>query len=188
MRFEASRKGYACHPGFLGSAKAGELLESLLHGVAWEQEWLHLYGRRVPVPRLLAWCGDAGLNYRYSGADHVCLGWLPELMDLRRRLSDELAVESNFVLLNRYRDGRDYMGWHTDDERGLGSTVASVSLGATRRFLLRPAGRQRSEGIELEHGSLLLLDGAVPHSLPRTRRSVGERLNLTFRQVVAAAP
>jgi len=96
-------------------------------------------------------------------------------------------VPSNFVLINFYRNGGDYMGWHADDERGLADRVASVSLGATRRFLLRPPGRNRSLGLDLEPGSLLLLDGSVRHSLPRTRKPVGERVNLTFRQIEASA-
>ncbi len=166
--------------------EASALFARLREDAPWRQEWLALYGRRVAVPRMVAWCGEAGLNYRYSGADHTCTGWLPELADLRRRLADRLALTSNFVLLNRYRNGSDYMGWHSDDERGLASTVASVSLGARRRFLLRPpveAGGDAppSQALDLEPGSLLLFDGSMSHSLPRTRRPVGERINLTFR-------
>jgi alkylated DNA repair dioxygenase AlkB len=168
-------------PEFLASEAAGELYRTLLHGVCWQQEWLQLYGRRMPVPRLLSWCGDLGVNYRYSGADHVCRGWLPELAALRQRLMVELGIASNLVLMNRYRSGRDYMGWHADDERGLAAGVASVSLGAKRRFLLRLPGRERSQGLDLDHGSLLVMDGTVRHALPRTRKAIGERISLTFR-------
>jgi alkylated DNA repair dioxygenase AlkB len=170
-------------PGFLAPTQATELLRTLLDGVPWQQEWLQLYGRRIAVPRLLAWCGEPGLNYRYSGTDHVCRGWLPELLGIRRRLAVELGVGSNLVLINRYRDGRDHMGWHADDERGLARRVASLSLGATRRFLIRLPGEPRSRSVDLEHGSVLVLDGSLRHALPPTRRPVEERLNLTFRRI-----
>lgn len=177
---------------FLTTEQAWRLFAELRRTVTWRQERLHLYGRRVTVPRLLAWCGDAGVNYRYAGADHPCHGWLPELHWLRQRVACVTGFNSNLVLLNCYRDGSDYMGWHTDAEPGLAREVASVSLGAPRRFLLRPAGsagdgRRRSQRLVLDHGSLLVLDGAQPHSLPATRRAVGERINLTFRRIEAVA-
>lgn len=176
-------EGFQYLPGFLDAAAAAALQQALAADAAWQEESLHLYGRRVPVPRLLAWCGDAGLNYRYSGADHPCTGWLPALDGLRRRLAEEIGVPGNMVLMNRYRNGNDYMGWHSDDERGLASRVVSVSLGATRRFLLRPPGAAQSVRLDLAHGSVLVMDGTIRHALPRTRRPVAERINLTFRRL-----
>jgi alkylated DNA repair dioxygenase AlkB len=185
-------------PHWLEPAAATVLQATLHDRVAWRQERLRLYGREVEVPRLVAWFGDPRINYRYSGTDHPCTGWLPVLDRLRARLFAEEGLRCNLVLLNRYRNGRDYMGWHCDDERGHAPLIASVSLGATRRLLLRPAagdagaagtgGRRRSAPLELTHGSLLLMDGRVPHTLPSTRRLVGERINLTFRCIAAAAP
>lgn len=174
---------------WLDPDEASVLLTRLLDDVDWRSERLRLYGREVDVPRLVAWFGDPGVNYRYSAADHPCTGWLPDLDRLRQRLLAEEGLHCNLVLLNRYRHGLDYMGWHTDAERGLESRIASVSLGAARRFLLRlpddpraPAADCRpSRAMDLDHGSLLLMDGRVPHSLPRTRRPVGQRINLTFR-------
>lgn len=173
------------HPGFLDAGEADRLRHELTRTLVWRREHLRLYGREVAVPRLITWCGDRGLNYRYSGADHVCHGWPAVLDALRRRLAAELGVAGNFVLINRYRHGQDYMGWHRDDERGLGRWVVSVSLGATRRFLVRLPGQTGSLGLDLEHGSVLVMDGGLRHSLPRTRRPVAERVNLTFRQVAA---
>ena len=169
------------HRNFLAAAEASELFDSLCHAAHWRQEHLRLFGRSVPVPRLLAWYGDCGLNYRYSGIDHVCRGWLPELAALRQRLRNEFGMCCNLVLLNRYRSGADYMGWHADDERGHGPRVASVSLGAPRRFLVRRMAQPGAESLQLEHGSLLVFPGSRRHSLPRSRRPVGERINLTFR-------
>ncbi len=169
------------YPHFLAQAEASDLFERLCDAADWRQEHLRLFGRSVPVPRLLAWYGDSGLNYRYSGIDHVCSGWLPELAALRQRLQNQVGMRCNLVLLNRYRSGADYMGWHADDERGLGLRVASVSLGASRRFLLRRVTQPGVESMQLEHGSLLVFPGCRRHSLPRTRKPVGERINLTFR-------
>lgn len=174
-------------PDFLSAEEAASLFERLLAEVDWQREFLRLYGRTVPVPRLLAWFGRDGINYRYSGADHRCHGWHPALGNIHDRVSAHLGQTCNLVLLNRYRGGTDYMGWHRDDERGHGPQVASLSLGAPRRFLVRPPGESRSRGIDLEPGSLLVMDGSLEHSLPRTRRPVGERINLTFRHIVSAA-
>lgn len=174
-------------PDFLSPAQAAAVFRTLLDEVVWQRETLRLYGRPVEVPRLLAWCGDQGINYRYSGRDHPCAGWFPALSGLRDRIRAELGLPTNLVLLNRYRTGRDYMGWHRDDETGLGATVAALSLGARRRLLVRPPGSRRSRPLDLEPGSLLLMDGALRHSLPRTARPVGERLSLTFRCVAAPA-
>lgn len=172
-------------PGFLDRPAADALLLALRDGLSWHQESVRLFGRRYAVPRLVAWCGDAGLNYRYSGCDHPCSGWYPALASLRARLGELTGLEANLVLLNRYRDGRDAMGWHRDDEPGMASLVASVTLGASRRFLIRPGGEQAVVALVLEHGSLLLMDGCEPHAVPRTRHPVGERINLTFRRLSA---
>jgi alkylated DNA repair dioxygenase AlkB len=100
---------------------------------------------------------------------------------VRTRIERELGQTPNFVLLNRYCTGADSMGWHRDDEAGCTGDIASLSLGAERTFLLRPDGACRSTRLILEHGSLLIFDGRMRHALPKTRRVLGERVNLTFR-------
>lgn len=179
--------------GFLGGEEAGLLFRRLLQTVEWRTETVTLFGRPQVVPRRIAWCGNAGVDYRYSGRSHRCEGWMPLLVPLRERLQRELGAVFDFVLLNRYRSGADAMGWHADDEASLGPTplLASISLGATRRFLVRvKTGAGRSTQIDLEHGSLLVAWGdsqaRYQHCIPRTRRPVGERINLTFRTLVAA--
>jgi alkylated DNA repair dioxygenase AlkB len=127
------------------------------------------------------------LNYRYSGLDHSCCGWFDALLPIRDRLADVFGLHTNLALLNRYRDGSDHMGWHRDDERGHGPRVASLSLGATRRFLVRIPGEDRSRRIDLAAGSLLIMDGRLRHRLPPTRQSVDERINLTFRHIGSVA-
>jgi len=182
----ASRQG-AFHymADFLEGSQADDLFGWLQREAPWREERIRLYGREVRVPRLVSWYGDAGLSYRYSGNQHVATGWPEPVAVLRRRLAGFAGTSFNFVLLNRYRSGADYMGWHTDDEAEMGSQIASVSLGATRRFVLENANGGK-DTIELAHGSLLTMSAKVRHSLPRTSRQVGERVNLTFRRIVGS--
>ena len=172
-------KGY--RRDFLEPADAAALLHWLQTDIAWRTETINLFGRQQLVPRLVAWFGDRGLDYRYSGRSHQGEGWPAKLAEIRSRVATELQQMPNFLLLNRYRDGADSMGWHRDDELGLEAPIASLSLGSTRSFLLREPGAARSRALKLEHGSLLVFDGRDRHALPKTRRQVGERINLTFR-------
>lgn len=164
---------------FLAEPEATALLGWLLSDVVWRTETLVLYGRRHTVPRLVAWAGTPGLDYRYSGIEHRAGGWPAPLAALRGRLREFLPA--NFVLMNRYRNGADTMGWHADDEPMASDTIASVSLGATRRFLIREREGAPSTRMDLAHGSVLIMNRHLPHSVPRTRKPVGERINLSFR-------
>ena len=177
-------------PDALAADDASQLLDALRDGVGWQQEEIVIFGQRRRVPRLVAWHGDPGARYRYSGTDHDPEPWTPDLERLRARVHELSGFEFNAVLLNRYRDGRDGMGWHADDEPELGRNpaIASVSLGAPRRFCLRHRrNRDLKLDLELPHGSLLVMTGPTQHhwlhALPKTRRPVGERINLTFRRV-----
>jgi len=163
-----------------------------LHGeVAWERHRLRLFGREVDSPRLSCWIGDADAVYTYSGTRFAPHPWTPASAELRDRISVLCGEKYNSVLCNLYRDGRDSMGWHSDDEAELGPQpcIASLSLGATRRFRLRhrrnPA--QRLE-LELPSGSVLLMTGATQrnyrHDLPKSARVTEPRINLTFRAIV----
>ena len=160
----------------------------MLTGIDWQQEDIVMFGEHRRVPRLVAWHGDPGTAYTYSGTAHEPLPWTPTLQCIRDRVEALTSHSFNSVLLNRYRDGRDGMGWHADDERELGHepAIASVSLGATRRFKLRHRRRRDAVAtIDLAHGDLLLMAGATQHAyvhaVPKTTRAVGERINLTFR-------
>jgi alkylated DNA repair dioxygenase AlkB len=168
---------------FLPSKDADHWLNWLQqeNNVAWAKESFSIFGRRVTAPRRLAWFGDAGLNYRYTGTDHMAEGWPTALSALRDRVQAVAAQEFNFLLLNRYANGQQYMGWHRDDEAGCAGNIASLSLGAPRRFRYESEINGKSEQIDLEHGSLLLFDGRRRHCLAKTVRPVEERINLTFR-------
>ena len=181
-------------PDFLSAGEADAALATLWRELDWSQREITLFGRRVMQPRLVAWYGDAGAVYRYSGLQWTPLPWHPVLSDLKTRLERAGRCRFNAVLANAYRDGRDSMGWHSDDEKELGDepVIGSLSLGATRRFLLRPRRRNTALpgstiALPLDHGSLLLMRGLsqqrFQHALPRTRRPVGLRINLTYRLV-----
>jgi len=179
-------------PAFL--ADGGALLRELLDGLEWAQESITLFGRAVGQPRLTAWVGERGYSAasRYS-ATTAAAPWPPGLTTLRRFLAETYSMRPDAALVNLYRDGRDAVGWHADDEAYLGPDplVASLSLGAPRRFVLRPrpagpsAGRSRVE-IVLGDGDLLVMGGATQrrwqHSVPRSSRPVGARVNLTLRE------
>jgi alkylated DNA repair dioxygenase AlkB len=179
---------------FLSGDDANALFEELLATLAWAPHCVRVFGREHPTPRLCAWYGDAGARYAYSGQMLEPLPWPPALARLRVRLEQALGLRFNSVLGNLYRDGADSMGWHSDDEASLGPrpAIASVSLGATRRFLLRHRRRRELGTIELAlaHGDLLLMAGDTQrhwqHAVPKTRRPVGPRINLTFRCVADA--
>jgi len=181
-------------PNFLPAAEADQALDRLWQELEWSQKEIVLFGRRVMQPRLMAWYGDPEAVYRYSGLTLAPLAWHPLLKRLRDRIEHVTGSRFNAVLANAYRDGRDSMGWHSDDEPELGDApvIASLSLGATRRFLLRrrdhgSAKRPPSIVLVLDHGSLLLMQGdsqrVYQHALPRTQRPVTLRINLTFRLV-----
>lgn len=175
--------------GWLDARTADALFDDLRRTLAWENHAVRMFGRDIPSPRLSAWLGDADASYRYSGVVRVPQPWPGSLVALRSRLHRDLRARFNSVLANLYRDGNDAMGWHSDDERelGLDPLIASVSLGATRRFKLRARNGEARLDVDLPHGSLLVMAGATQalyrHALPRTRRTVGARINLTFRCV-----
>lgn len=165
----------------------------LLAEIPWERHRLRLFGREIDAPRLSCWIGDAGAIYTYSGTRFEPRRWTPAGVELRERLVALCGEKYNAALFNLYRDGRDSMGWHSDDEAELGPrpSIASLSFGAPRRFRLRhrrdPALRL---DIDLEPGSLLLMAGDTQrnyrHDLPKTARAVGPRLNATFRHILPA--
>jgi alkylated DNA repair dioxygenase AlkB len=177
-------------PQALQRDAADALLAGLLQDVPWQTEDILIFGERRRVPRLVSWHGDPGTAYSYSGTAHEPLPWTSQLLQLRDQVQELTGHVFNSVLLNLYRNGQDGMGWHADDEPELGRNpaIASVSLGATRRFKLRH--RRRSEAaitLDLAHGDVLLMAGATQHtyvhSVPKTARPAGERINLTWRWV-----
>ena len=175
---------------FLDRDRGFWLLEHLHHELDWQQQEIRLFGRKMLQPRLSCWYGDREAHYSYSGLQLRPLPWHPALLELRDLLQESLQFPFNSVLANAYRDGCDSMGWHADDEKELGPepVIASLSLGSCRRFSLRSQVDRKTSSMLLGHGSLLLMRGKSQrnynHSIPKTTRAVGLRINLTFRQVL----
>lgn len=169
--------------------RASEVLfDRLFTEVRWEQHEVQVFGRSVPQPRLVAWFGDAGAAYTYSGLTLHPSPWLPCLLSVKTRC-EELAGETfNSALANLYRDGRDTVAWHADDESDLGPdpVIASVSLGAERRFDFRHRGTGETVRTLLPSGSIVVMAQGCQrhwrHQVPRMRRVRDARINLTFRR------
>ena len=178
------------HAHFLTPDEANALFADLKHNTPWKQE-ISSFGR--PFPRLTAYHADPGVMYRYSGVEHQASPWPDYLVPVRRRVEEAAQAPFNSLLLNYYRDGSDSIGYHSDDEAelGLNPIVPSVSLGGTRRFVLRHVRTREKLTFELTHGSLLLMAGTTQHhwrhGVPKTARPVGERINLTFRNIISPA-
>ena len=175
---------------WLAPAAADRWLRQLVAQTPWQQPRVRLYGREHPLPRLVAWYGDAQASYRYSGLSHQPLPWTPLLARIRAQVVEAVGQPFNAVLLNYYRDGQDSMGWHSDDERELGRNpvIASLNLGAARRFDLRRKGQSRIQhSLWLEHASLLVMGGPTQHywqhQVAKMRSPCAPRLNLTFRSI-----
>ena len=176
-------------PDFVAAPERAALFEAVRREVPWETHLIRLFGREIPSPRLSCWIGDPDATYVYSGTRFEPRPWTPRLAALRERVAAATGARFNSVLANLYRDGRDGMGFHADDEPELGDApvIASLSLGATRRFVLK---RRRGAGrfeLPLEDGTLLVMRGATQrhwnHALPKTAKPAGPRINLTFRHV-----
>jgi alkylated DNA repair dioxygenase AlkB len=172
-------------PTFYPPQEADALFAWLRAEVPWRQETV----RGNPLPRLNAWFADAGLRYSYSGLSHLGAGWLAELAEVKRRAEAASGAAFNSLLLNRYRDGNDSIGPHTDAEPELGENpvVATVSFGSERDFVLRHRKAKESLTYRVGHGSLLVMGGTSQHhwlhAIPKTAEPVGERISLTFRLI-----
>lgn len=178
--------------GFYPKSQANRYYDALMQNLNWQSEQLFIYGRWLTVPRLMAWYGDSGAQYRYSGVEHVAQAWTPALQAIKADIEAVCGYRFNSVLANLYRNGQDSMGCHADDEKELGKNpcIASLSLGETRLFRFRhPVSATRLD-IELADGDLLIMAGSIQHhwrhELPKTRKPKQPRINLTFRWVLSA--
>ena len=177
---------------WIGAPEADRLLAALRDELAWEQREIVMFGRHVLQPRLIAWAGSLG--YRYSGQTLEPRAPTPTIAALLARVVEHTQAPFNHVLINRYRDGSDSIGLHADDEPelGLDPIVATLSFGATRRFVLKPrrARGEPSRSLDVHHGSLLVMGGTCQrhyvHGVPRQSGVAGERISLTFRRLLRA--
>lgn len=166
-------------------------MKQLIDKVPWRTDNIVVCGKTYPQPRLTAWYGDDGADYTYSGIHLKPLPWTHTLIDIKNRVEKIAGIDFNSVLLNYYRDHRDSMGLHSDDEPELGRRpiIASVSLGEERAFILKHKSRRDLKTIRLKltSGSLLLMKGETQHhwkhGIEKARRPCGPRVNLTFRRI-----
>lgn len=171
-------------------SKTKRWMEALFEAVPWQQKPIKLFGRELLQPRLVAWYGDKGCTYRYSGITLEPLIWNQELMEIKKDVEAFTHEKFNSALLNLYRDEKDSMGAHRDNEKELGPSpiIASVSLGANRRFLFSHFSQKKEKvTIDLCDGSLLLMKGCTQeywkHAVPKQKVASGFRLNITFRYI-----
>jgi alkylated DNA repair dioxygenase AlkB len=178
------------YPFFFILKESDRFFSDLYSSVKWRQDTIQFFGKNMPLPRLTAWYGDKGKSYTYSGIEQHPEPWTPTLRLIKSKVEEISEVTFNSVLLNLYRDGKDSVSWHSDDEPELGENpiIASVSFGAARRFSLKhKISKDRKIDIDLPNGSLLLMKGETQHfwqhQIAKTSKSVQPRINLTFRVI-----
>ncbi len=185
------------HRSLFSPDESDRLFRELLDFTPWQQDYITMFGKSSPIPRRTAWFGESSTPYTYSGITMRAHDWNDSSMPVNHTLSlcrksvDAVAeTRFNSLLLNRYDSGKDGVAWHADDEPELGPepTIGSVTFGATRRFQLRRRDRaDEKREIELHAGDVLIMRGSTQrdwlHQIPKTSRSVGTRINLTFRVI-----
>ncbi len=180
---------YLYVPNFFPKHESDAYFKTLLNEIQWKQEGMKMYGKYVQFPRLMAWYGSSGKRYSFFGLTFNPEEWTKELLAIKNAIEAKANLDFNSVLLNLYRSGSDSMSWHQDNERELGRNpvIASVSFGGKRNFQLRHKTTKQKINIELTHGSLLIMLGETQHfwqhQIPKTKRKVKPRINLTFRVI-----
>lgn len=171
-------------------AEARLYLGRLLEHIEWRNDEAVIFGRHIITRRKVAWYGDGNYAYAYSGKTRQALAWTPDLLRLKARVETLTGKTFNSCLLNLYHTGEEGMAWHSDDEKTLekDGAIASLSLGAERKFSFRHRKTRETISVQLEPGSLLVMHGVTQdhwlHSLPKTKKVSDPRINLTFRTMV----
>ena len=169
---------------FLPAELAERYFVTIRDECVWEQK-PGIFGHMQP--RLTASYGDEGVSYKYSGTVNVALPWTAALLEIKNKI-EAVQGQYNYCLLNRYRSGQDSMGMHADNEPEMGNVIGSVSLGSTRTFRIKHNKTKETMSFSLGHGSLLIMAGTMQqfwkHEIPKTKQAVGERINLTYRQIM----
>ena len=170
---------------------ASEYLDRLLNTIAWKNDEARIFGKHFITKRKAAWYGDSDFSYTYSNTTKQALTWTKELLALKQLVEEKTGSTYNSCLLNLYHTGEEGMAWHSDDEKTLGknAAIASVSLGAERKFAFRHKKTKQTISLILEHGSLLVMKDATQtnwlHRLPPTKKVNQPRVNLTFRTIIS---
>ena len=177
------------HPRVFSEEFSRKAFERLRAETPWEQPEIVMFGKKYPQAGKSTWHTNTGVNYVYSRIERVAHPMTDLLDEFRLKCESVAGASFNSVLVNLYRDGNDSVSWHSDNEaiNGREPTIASVSLGATRRFDLRHRETKQTVRVDLEDGSLLVMSGLSQicwvHQIAKTKTTVGPRINLTFRLV-----
>ena len=178
------------HEQFLDLNEADQAFRELFETNPWESHEIIVFGQKHREPRLSTWHADDGVRYTYSNLERIPIGWTSMLQRMREKCEQASGTTFNSVLVNLYRNGNDGVGWHADDERENGPqpVIASLSLGASRRFDFQHREFKNVESVQLNAGDLIVMSGASQshwlHRIAKTKRQVGPRINLTFRKVI----
>jgi alkylated DNA repair dioxygenase AlkB len=164
-------------------------LDALLNNIEWRNDEAVIYGKHIITARKVAWYADKPFSYTYSGTTKQALAWNKDLKDLKEIIEDKTGETFNSCLLNLYHTGDEGMAWHSDDEKALkkNAAIASLSLGAERKFSFKHKRTKETRSLILEHGSLLVMAGETQinwtHRLPPTKKVKKARVSLTFRSM-----
>lgn len=162
--------------------------DDLLATSPWQPDEVILFGQKRILSRKVAWMGEEGFTYAYSGTTKTASPWTSSVKAIKDRIESRSGESFNSCLLNLYHDGSEGMGWHSDDEKTLGRNpvIASVSFGAERPFRFKHRMTKEVVPLMLENGSLLIMKEETQHhwlhALPKTRKVTAARINLTFRR------
>lgn len=166
-----------------------KFFEELMEEVSWKHDEVLIFGKKITTARKTAWYGDREFEYTYSKMTKKAKLWIPEMLPLKHKVEEETGLKFNSCLLNLYHSGEEGMSWHSDAEAELGPrpSIASLSLGAQRRFVFKHKVSGEKIELQLEPGSLLLMAGETQkhwlHSLPKSKKITEPRINLTFRNI-----
>jgi alkylated DNA repair dioxygenase AlkB len=166
-----------------------QLYDALFDGIVWENERIVMFGKEYTAKRKVALYSDPSIAYRYAGKTKVGLPWIHPLIAAKEIVESVTEETYNACLLNLYHNGEESMGWHSDNEKEIisGSSIASLSLGASRKFSFKNKKTKETVSVELTDGSLLEMKGSAQvhwwHALPKSKKVTRARINLTFRQM-----
>jgi alkylated DNA repair dioxygenase AlkB len=182
------KDGIAIYHGVVfDEQEANGICKELFNAIPWKQDEVLMFGKKIITKRKVAWYADAGITYTYAGVKKSGLEWTSALIGIKQKVEGLTGAKYNACLLNLYHEGEEGMGWHQDNEKEMiaGSSIASLSFGAVRKFAFKHAKTNERLDIDLAHGSLLDMKGDIQqhwyHSLPKTKRVKQMRINLTFR-------
>ena len=186
-----NKEGQAIYFGKIFSEEQiNVFFEELINKIDWKNEVVVMFGNEITTKRKVAFYSDPNIQYRYSQRTKKGLEWISILLQIKSIVESYTQTQYNACLLNLYHNGNEAMGWHSDNEVEImpNSSIASISLGAERKFSFKNKTTKETNTILLENGSLLEMKGELQnhwlHSLPKSTKIIMPRINLTFRQMI----